>query len=68
MTKTKQLSRKTEVRKATKQQELRSNHEGCKWVVPSCMVWRAQQNFGDQFHFNEIFGMNKVIKLYVHVF
>jgi hypothetical protein len=36
MTKTKQVSRRTEVRKATKQKELRSNHEGCKWVVPSC--------------------------------
>lgn len=68
MTKTKQLSRKTEVRKAIKQQELRSNHEGCKWVVPSCMAWRAQQSFGDQYHFNGIFGMNKVIKLHVHVF
>jgi hypothetical protein len=56
MTKTKQVSRKTEVRKATKQQELRSNHEGCKWVAPSCMDWRVQQSFGDQFHFNEIFG------------
>jgi hypothetical protein len=51
MMRTKQVSRFTEVRKATKQQELSSNHEGCIWVVPSCMVWRAQPSFGDQFHF-----------------